>query len=146
MAVWTGIVFVAGWLVVPHMLADEPAPTGERLAYLGAMSDWATAALAGILATGACNSYRVLGSVRDLPDTEYGHVLLLKLCFVLVAMALGGYNRFFGLPAASAPEGAGRTSKRGLRMLVPVLRIESVALLLVLVFAAVLTNSAPPSA
>lgn len=138
MALWAGIVFVAGWLVLPHVLANEAAPSGERSAYLASMSNWAAAALAAILASGAYNAYRVLTSPRDLVDVDYGNVLLFKIALVLVAMALGGFNKLVGLPAAEA-------SQAGLRKVIAVLRIESIALLLVLIAAAVLAGSAPPA-
>lgn len=137
MALWTGIVFVAGWLVLPHVLANEAAPSAERAAYLASMSDWAAAALAAILATGAYNAYRVLNSPRDLVEVDYGNTLLFKVALVLVAIALGGFNKLVGLPAAEA-------SQAGLRKVIVVLRIESLALLLVLIAAAVMTSSAPP--
>jgi putative copper resistance protein D len=136
MALWAGIVFVAGWLVLPRALASDAAPTKELAAYLTSMSDWAGVALAGILATGAYNAYRVLSSPRQLVEVDYGLVLLFKLGLVVIAVALGGFNKFVGLPAA--------TSHRGLRTVTTALRIESVALLLVLMAAAVLTSSAPP--
>ena len=122
MSLWAGTVFVAGWIVLPQVLVDESSPTGQRAAYLSALSNWATAALAGILATGAYNTYRVLDSPRDLIEGDYGHVLVFKLGFVLVAIALGGFNRFHGLPAAMSvqPEKA----RRGLRGVIAVLRIE----------------------
>jgi putative copper resistance protein D len=136
MSVWAGVVLVAGWLVLPHVLAGEFAPTKELAAYLTSMSNWAGVALAGILATGAYNAYRVLGSPRELIEVDYGQVLTFKLCLVVIAIALGGFNKLVGLPAAASP--------RGLRSVTTVLRIESVALLLVLTAAAVLTSSAPP--
>ena len=137
MALWAGIVFVAGWLVLPHMLANEAAPSRERGAYLALMSNWAAAALVAILASGAYNAYRVLSSPRDLLDVEYGNVLLFKIALVLLAIVLGGFNKLVGLPAAGA-------SQAGLRKVIAVLRTESIALLLVLIAAAVLTSSAPP--
>lgn len=136
MALWAGIVFVAGWLVLPRALAADAAPTKALAAYLASMSNWAGAALAGILATGAYNAYRVLGSPRQLVEVDYGQVLLFKLGLVVIAIALGGFNKFVGLPAT--------TSHRGLRIVTTVLRIESVALLLILMAAAVLASSAPP--
>jgi copper resistance protein D len=143
MALWTGIVLAAGWLVLPRILVLEAAPTRERAAYLGSMSNWATAALTGILATGAYNAWRVLGSPRDLLEESYGQVLLLKLALVLVAIALGGFNRFLGLPTALSTRPA-PAAQRGLAMVMTILRVESLVLLLVLLAAAVLTNSAPP--
>ncbi len=136
MALWAGIVFVAGWLVLPHVLAGDSNPTKEVAAYLTSMSNWAGVALAGILATGAYNAYRVLSSPRQLIEVDYGQVLTFKLCLVVLAIALGGFNKFVGLPGA--------TSQRGLRTVINVLRIESAVLLLVLMAAAVLTSSAPP--
>lgn len=136
MSVWAGVVFVAGWVVLPRALASELLATRERATYLTSMSNWAAAAMFGILATGAYNAFRVLGSPRQLVEVDYGQMLTFKLCLVVIAIALGGFNKFVGLPAA--------TSQRGLRTVIAVLRIESVVLLLVLMAAAVLTNSAPP--
>jgi putative copper resistance protein D len=136
MALWAGIVFVASWLVLPRVLAGASMPNKEVAAYLASMSAWAGVALAGILATGAYNAYRVLASPRQLIEVDYGQVLTFKLCLVVIAIALGGYNKFVGL--------SGATSQRGLRAVITVLRIESVVLLLVLMAAAVLTSSAPP--
>lgn len=143
MALWAGIVFVAGWLVLPRVLLTESAPSRARAAYLGIMSKWATAALAGVLATGVYNAWRVLASPADLVAAAYGQVLLAKLLLVLIAIGLGGYNRFFGLPAslaASPPHAA----QRGLHTVIAILRIEALALLLALVSAAILVNNAPP--
>ena len=146
MALWAGIVFVAGWVVLPHVLASESTASRGRASYLASMSDWAGAALAGILATGAYNAWRVLDSPRDLVALDYGQVLVFKVGFVLLAIALGGFNKFVGLPAslaAPAPSPS-LSAQSGLRRVIAVLRLESIALLLVLVAAAVLTNSAPP--
>jgi putative copper resistance protein D len=143
MALWAGIVFVAGWLVLPQVRLMEPAPTTARAAYLGAMSKWATAALAGVLATGAYNAWRLLDGPRDLVGVAYGQVLLVKLLLVAIAIGLGGYNRFLGLPGSLAASPL-QASQRGLRTVIAVLRIEALALLLALVAAAILVTNAPP--
>jgi putative copper resistance protein D len=143
MALWAGTVFVAGGLVLPRLLLLEPAPSTARAAYLGAMSKWATAALAGVLATGAYNAWRVLGSPADLVAPGYGRVLLVKILLVLIAIGLGGYNRFSGLPASLAASPL-HAAQRGLRTVIAVLRIEALALLLAFVSAAILANNAPP--
>ena len=144
MSLWAGVVFVAAWVVLPRVLAGEVVATRERAVYLTSMSNWAAAALAGILATGAYNAYRVLGSPRELVEADYGQVLLFKICLVLIAIALGGFNKFVGLPAALPFGESAAKAHRGLRTVITVLRIESIALLLVLIAAAVLTSSAPP--
>jgi putative copper resistance protein D len=144
MSIWAGVVFVAAWVVLPRVLASELAATQERAAYLTSMSNWATAALVGIMATGAYNAYRVLGSPRQLLEADYGQVLLFKLCFVLLAIVLGGFNRFMSLPSALSFGEPATKAHRGLRTVIAVLRIESIALLFVLIAAAVLGGSAPP--
>jgi len=166
MALWAGIVFVSGWLVLPSVLLMESGPTrslrgrrrrsekaaadpsaaqapGQRAVYLNAMSHWATAALAGVLATGAYNAWRVLGSPGDLVNAAYGQVLLLKMLLVLIAIALGGYNKFLGLPASLAVHHSAQP-RRNLVAVVTVLRIESIVLVAVFVAAAILASSAPP--
>ncbi len=143
MSLWTGAVFVSGWIVLPAVAAAGPSAADGRARYLASLSNWSTAALAGILATGIYNSYRVLGSLRDLIESDYGHVLVFKLCFVLFAIVLGGFNRFCGLPAATS-RGEPLRAQRGLQLVIAALRVESIALLLVLAAAAVLTGSAPP--
>jgi putative copper resistance protein D len=144
MSLWAGVVFVAAWLVLPRVLAGPPVTGSEMAAYLTSMSNWAGGALLGILATGAYNAWRVLGSPRDLVQTDYGLVLAFKVCLVVLAIALGAFNKFVGLPAALAPTVAPASSQRALRTIVTALRIESVVLLLVIVAAAFLTGSAPP--
>jgi len=144
MALWAGIVFIAAWVVLPRVRDNELVATREWAAYLTSMSNWAAVALAGILATGAYNAYRVLGSPRDLIDVSYGNVLVFKLVLVLLAIALGGFNKFSGLPASLSSGEAAAKAHRGLRIVIAVLRIESIALLLVLMAAAILTSSAPP--
>lgn len=144
MSLWAGAVYVSGWRVLPCVLAGETAATAERTQYLASLSRWATVALLGILATGAYNTFRVLGSPHDLVGADYGRVLVFKLVCVVVAIALGGFNRFVGLPAASAAPAKHQNPQRDLQTVIRILRIESFALSLALVAAAVLTNSAPP--
>ena len=143
MSVWAGIVFVSGWLVLP-LYGRKHDHAGEALAsYLHAMSNWAATAVAGIVATGIYNSFRVLNAPRELMSAEYGNVLLLKIVLVVFAVALGGYNKFRGLPAAFEATTT-LQSQRGIRIVITVLKVESIVLLLVLACASLLTTSAPP--
>jgi putative copper resistance protein D len=142
MALWTGIVFVAAWMTLSIVYRFEDSAMVDRAWFLNCLSHWATVALITILATGAYNSYRVLGNPAQLVDTFYGRVLLFKLSMVAMAILLGGYNKFAGLPAALSSTG---DSVHGLRKVIVVLRIESVVLFFVVVAAAVLTGSAPPA-
>ena len=91
------------------------------------------------------NGFRVLNTPAELTNTAYGWVLTTKLCFVGLAVALGGWNRLVGFPAAIAIAAVPDDSKKALHVITSILRIESIALLIVLCAAAVLTTSAPPT-
>ena len=142
MALWSGSVFIAAWVVIPHLADAQSNNAGTG--YLRALSHGATIALAGVLASGLYNAYRVLNTPGELLATQYGWVLSAKICFVLLAVVLGGWNRFFGFPDATAGDAVDRGNNR-FRTVLPVLRFESIALVIVLIAAAILTGSAPPS-
>jgi copper resistance protein D len=145
MALWVGAVFVSAWVVLPGATDDTSSPDTLAAGYLKSLSNWATAALAVILATGVYNACRVLGSARDLVETGYGYELVFKLCLVLLAVGLGAVNRFHGLPAVLSSKPDQIDARRALRRVIRILRIESIVLLLVIAAAAVLTGSAPPA-
>lgn len=131
---WAGGVF-AGVLAVLH--GDAHAVDGAR--YAGRLSALATAALAGVVATGVASAWHGLGgSLAPLaPDTAlaWGQVLDVKLALVAIAIALGGVNRFLVM----------RSLPGSWRSFVRILRIESVVLLAALVAAAWLANGEPPA-
>lgn len=130
-AVWTGGVALAALLVLPAALRRALALP----AYLHALSMAATVALAGIVASGAFNSWQRLTSVDDLSGHPYGQALSWKLGLFALAALLGAYNRFVGFPMAARDGG-----RRALR----VLRIETGVLALVLLAAAQLSSQQPP--
>lgn len=143
MALWLGTVLVAAWVVLPVVAASAASAAPAR--YLALLSHWATIALAGVLTTGLYNALRVLNAPAELVRTEYGWVLTTKLCLAGAAMALGGWNRFVGFPAAVAAGAMPLAAGKNLRAISAVLRIESIVLLVVLVAAAILGASAPPA-
>ncbi|MDL2354368.1 MAG: CopD family protein [Pseudomonadota bacterium] len=130
---WTGEVAVAGWLV---RLDD-----GDWTRYAAALSHTATLALGGIVATGLFGAWRNVGSPAALTGQVYGTILLAKLALVAIAVLLGGANRFFVMPSLR-----GDNACAAARRFTAILRIESVVLLGVLVLAAVLSATAPPTA
>lgn len=143
MALWVGLVFIAAWVVIARF--DDDATGKVNGSYLSALSHWATISLTGVLLSGLYNAFRVFNVPRELIFSPYGWLLIAKLCFVLLAVALGGWNRFFGFPAATNARRSTVCHDRFRKVLL-VLRIESFALLSVLIAAAVLTGNAPPSA
>lgn len=144
MSVWVGLVVTAGWIVLPHMCTSKFL-CADITAYLSSLSTWATYVLVGILVTGGFNTYRVLTVPQDFVATQYGWTLVVKLVFVALAVALGGWNRFYGFPKASLPSTMRGSESASIGQAMWILRVESVALLIVLAAAAVLTGSAPPA-
>jgi putative copper resistance protein D len=142
MALWFGSVIVAAWIVIPTI--GRTALPSSIAPYLKSLSSWATVALAAVLTTGIYNAIRVLNKPAELGTTEYGWVLTTKLCFVGIAIALGAWNRFSGFPAVEAASES-VTEQTKLRVITSILRVESIALLFVLLAAAVLTANAPPA-
>lgn len=136
--VWTGVVAVSGWLVL--RVRGAAALAGHSASrYLDSMSLAATVALAAIIASGVYSAWHRVGATEHLLHTTYGLTLLLKIGLVLLAIALGGYNKLIGLPWASR-------SARGLLMVRRVLQAETVVLIGVLAAAALLTSLQPPAA
>jgi putative copper export protein len=135
-ALWVGGVAVAAWVVLPASAAGGGAAPD---AYLRKLSDAATLALAGIVATGIFNAWRGLGKLDNLAATPYGVALTVKLVLVALAVALGGYNKLRGFPAIVAGQAGARP------VVVLVLRIESLLLAAAVLAAAVLTSQAPPA-
>lgn len=136
--VWLGVVLLSAWF----SLDDARCSAGEIGAqdtYLGRMSHAAMAAVIAILVTGVYSAWRRVGTPDHLLHTGYGAILLAKMALVLAAIALGGYNKVIGLPAASR-------SHRGLVRVRAVLRLESVVLLATLLAASILVSLQPPTA
>jgi len=138
MGAWTGLVAVSAWKA---MGSGAGQPDLNRIAhYLESMSAAAMVAVVAVFVTGLLNAWNRVGTVDNLlASSLYTTALLVKLCFVSVALVLGGYNKVFGLARA-------RHSTPGLRTVRLVLIVESVVLLAALIAAAVLTSQQPPAA
>lgn len=135
---WTGAVIVSGWFVLHEMRARQFV-AGAADTYLTLMSQTAMLAVVAIVVTGIYSAWYRVGSSEHLVHTTYGITLLVKVATVLLAIALGGYNKFVGLPAASR-------SSRGITLVRVVLQAETLLLLGALFAAAILTNQQPPTA
>ena len=145
-AVWVGAVLVAAFVTLGSALGEHAADRAQAAQYIKKLSSSATVALAGIFATGLFSAWHNLGSIAGLTGNAYGNLLLVKTGLVVFAVMLGGWNRFVGMPpllaslrsrdAASAPT-LGRFRR--------ILRIEAAVLFAVLVIAAVLSATSPPT-
>ena len=93
--------------------------------------------IALLLAAGIYLSVLRLPELDDLWTTGYGHVLIVKLSLVAVALGWGGFHHFVVEPRLGRPHVAGRV--RGS------LAGETAVGLAVLLVAAFLVNSKPPT-
>jgi putative copper resistance protein D len=59
-------------------------------------------AVAVLLATGSINGWYLIGSVRQIPASLYGQLLLLKLAFFALMLLLAAMNRLWLVPALIA--------------------------------------------
>ncbi len=134
---WTGAVLVSAWFSL-NETRIRASEVGAADRYLNLMSQAAMAAVIGIVITGIYSAWHRVGTSDHL-RTFYGVTLMVKVALVLVAVALGGYNKFIGLPAASR-------SHHGVGLVRTALQIESFLLLGVLFAAAILTSQQPPTA
>ncbi len=131
-ALWLGAVCVAAWLV----MGDErhaPVQYMERLSFA------ASVAIAAIVLTGIYNSWHGLGTPAQALGNPYGTALMVKVALVLLAAAMGAYNKFAAFPQAQEGSMAALARAR------LVLQVESVVLAGAMLAAAVLVAQQPPA-
>jgi putative copper resistance protein D len=139
-SLWVGEVCIAGLLMLATPPGDGIGDRADCMGYIEALSTSATYALAGIFATGLVSAWINVGSPGALTGNAYGATLLAKLALVAFAVLLGSVNRFVVMPSlATSP-------LPSLRRFTLILRIEALVLLGVLVLAAVLSSTSPPTA
>lgn len=126
--VWIGGLVQLGLVVWPL------APELRRRAFLG-FSRLATLLIGALLLAGVYLAILRLPTVSDLWETGYGHVLLVKLGLVALALGWGAAHKFLAAPRVSAASGRLRRSLLG----------ESMVGMAVLLAAAVLVDSQPPA-
>jgi copper transport protein len=124
-----------GGLVQLVAVVWPAAPELRRTAFLR-FSRLATVLVALLLVAGTYLSILRLPHVHDLWTTGYGHVLLVKLGLVAVALAWGAVHHFLAVPRIEQEGVAGRLSRSLLG--------ESAVAMAVLLVAAVLVDSKPP--
>ena len=115
------------------MVVWPAAPELRRTAFLR-FSRLATVLIGALLLAGVYLSILRLPHLRDLWQTGYGHVLLVKLGLVALALAWGAAHKFLAAPRVSAASGRLRRSLVG----------ESMVGMAILLAAAVLVDSQPP--
>lgn len=146
MGVWVGAVFVAALVTLSAPVPAHAADRAHVAGHIENLSTLATFALVGIVATGVFSAWHNLGSIAGLTGHAYGSVLQLKLVLVAIAVLLGGVNRFIVMPSLLAGLRAPYADAAApLRRFTLNLRIEAAVLLAVLIAAAFLSATAPPT-
>jgi copper transport protein len=125
-----------GGLVQLVAVVWPAAPELRRVAFLR-FSRLATVLVALLLGAGIYLSVLRLPHVHDLWRTGYGHVLLVKLGLVGLALAWGAVHHFVVVPRVEHDRVPGRLSRSMLG--------ESAVAMAVLLAAAVLVDSKPPA-
>jgi putative copper resistance protein D len=144
---WVGVVLSAASLHWPAVGASAQQRL-DAARWVDALSSTAMQSFVVVLLSGALKIWRSGIDLMNLVQSNYGVALYSKLALVAVAATLGGFNRYQVLPALfvdlrAANEGAVVRPWR--QRLTTVLRIEALALLMVLVAAAVLAGTEPAS-
>ena len=133
----------------------QHATLQTRQAYLRGLSHSASAALLLVFASGAFDAWRALGGTTDsvwagITRSPWGHLLELKLAFVLLAVGCGALNRLVYLPRLNREDRAvtlpSEREERYAALYLTIARIISIeALLMVVVLAcaAWLSQSSP---
>jgi len=134
----TAAMLWVGGLVMLLAVIWPAAPELRRTAFLR-FSRLATVLVACLLAAGTYLSVLRFPNVHDLWTTGYGHVLLIKLSLVALALLWGAAHHFIAAPRLAAGDGGTFVGKLSRSMLG-----ESAVAMAVLLAAAFLVNTNPP--
>jgi copper transport protein len=134
----TAAMLWVGGLVQLVAVVWPGAPELRRTAFLR-FSRLATVLVACLLAAGTYLSILRFPNVHDLWTTGYGHVLLVKLSLVSVALLWGAAHHFLAAPRLAAGPADTLVGRLGRSMLG-----ESAIAMAVLLAAAILVDSKPP--
>ncbi|MEM5434912.1 CopD family protein [Paraburkholderia diazotrophica] len=136
-SVWGGLVLAAGFSVLPAL--GTSIARGVMIRTATQLSKVSLVAVVFVLLSGVFNAVRGAGGSFDaITGSTWGHVLVLKLVLVALALVMGGLNRFVALPRlrrTAATMDAHTFSN--------VLYLEALAMLGIFAAAAVLSHSVP---
>ncbi|WP_153074595.1 CopD family protein [Paraburkholderia bonniea] len=137
-SLWGGLVLAAGCAVLPALGASVARGVLIRTALK--VSNVSLIALVFVLVSGVFNVERGAGaSLEAIQSSIWGHVLLLKLALVALALVFGGLNRFLALPRLRRT-----ASTMDAHTFVNVLYLEALTMIGIFIIAAALSHSAPP--
>lgn len=131
-------------LVVRQILRASPVPRDAPAALcvarvIARFSGFMGVFIALLGMTGIILGWLILGSLEALLHTGYGRVLIIKVAVVVVAVLIGGWNRFRLVPAVTAQPNPGSPWRR----LQSAMTAEAVLIVAVLLTTGVLVNQNP---
>lgn len=133
-AAWAGAIIVSGLVVLPALVRTSASETVWR--YLNKLSKAATYAVLAVFVSGIYTTDRELnGMFSGLLTSMWGKILIGKVVIVLCAVALGTVNRFLCLRGDASTEKIALSRR--------LLRVEAIAILIVLCLSGWLGNTAP---
>jgi putative copper resistance protein D len=136
-SVWGGLVVTAGLTVLPAL--GTSTARGILIRTAMQISNVSLVAVVFVLLTGIFNAVRGSGgSFESIEISTWGHVLILKLALVALALVLGGLNRFLALPRLRRT-----ASTMDAHTFTNVLYLEALAMIGVFIAAAALAHSVP---
>jgi putative copper resistance protein D len=136
--------WVGGLLPLAFMLAAADSTSSLVVARTVSLrfSAYGIIAVVALLFTGAINAWYLAGSIRALTETDYGHLLLVKIALFLVMLGLATINRLWLTPALAATDSQKR-SRDAFRQLRRNVAIEAGAGAVILSIVAVLGVTPP---
>ena len=104
---WVGGLLPLAMLLAAARRAKKPDWTTVTVAAVHRFSWLGIVCVGGLLASGLVNAWYDVGSLEGLTATDYGRLVVLKLCLFAAMVALASINRF-GLTPRLAAAGAAR--------------------------------------
>jgi copper transport protein len=146
-SVWLGGLVML-LVALPGATRRLALPDRGRLlaAVLSRFSTMAGACVAVVVVSGVVQSFVYVRNLDNLLHTEYGKILIAKLCLFAVVLAFGGYNRQFSVPRLNRIAEGGESPGRAGVLLRRALRAEVVLLVAVLGVTGAIAGFAPATA
>ncbi len=132
---WLGGLLVLARVLTPSFAGPASDPTVTESILLR-FSGMGYVAVALLVASGAVNSWYLVGSFAGLVETAYGQLLLVKLCLFAGMLALAASNRFWLVPALRRKSETARPRDALTRLRRHVLGEETLGLLVILIVSA----------
>jgi len=143
-AAWGGAVLLYAFVILPG-LTQQTNPL-QIAATVSRLSSLATGALGVVIITGVFNSWRQLGEISNLWNSDYGQMLLIKLALVSIMMTIGALNRFYFVPQIELwHKDKNRQGTKPVQIFHRLLRVDSIVFITILIAAVILGMQSPPS-